>query len=97
MEWDFLHPLKFQPSLILTQPQEKRLNLDTADYKSGIYLDPSPSTPKQSIGYTAFETGCKYHHGQRCWNSILSVLNKRMRGLDSSSSSVHVKLMLVAD
>ena len=30
VEWDFLHPLKFQPSLILTRPQEKRPNLDAA-------------------------------------------------------------------
>lgn len=51
------------------------------DYKSNIYLDPPSSTPKQFIGYSAFETGSKYHHSQCCWNSILSALNKRMRGL----------------
>ena len=77
--------------------REKTKSRHCHDYKSSIYLDPSPSTPKQSIGYTSFETGCKYHHSQCCQNSILSVLNKRMRRLDSSSSSVHVKLMLVAD
>ena len=95
-------PIKFSsffPAFTNTDSatREKTKSRHCHDYKSSIYLDPSPSTPKQFIGCTAFETGCKYHHSQCCWNSILSVLNKRMRGLDSSSSSVQAKLMLAAD